>query len=140
MDVAAFWISIVAVAIALGAAWYTRQQAVTAERARALDHDAAFRVAWSADVVDAEFDKEAGEWRLERDNPHVLIENIGRGTAFDLTISVAGVEYECFDAPPKWSRRIVEAEPGDRIELRWRSSDGTRAKHVVKSVAVRPQL
>ena len=140
MDVAAFCLSLVAVVIALGAAWYTRQQAVTAERARALEHDAAFRVSWQADIIDGYLDDETGDYSYEFDNPHILVENIGKGTAFDLTIAVAGVEQRCFDATPKWSQRLREAEPGDRIVLRWRSSDGAPGRYVVKSMAARPEL
>jgi len=137
IDNLALIISIVAAGIALLAAWYARQQAVVAERTRALDHDASFRITWARDYdTRLGLDEETGE--LSYGTPFVRIENIGEGNALDLRSTVNGRVETHRDLQAGW-RTSVQASPGERITLTWKARDGKKMKNVLRKLPPFPQ-
>jgi len=118
------WIAVVISAFALAASaislGYSRKQAKTAERTCASEHNASWRPTLDiARVIESDLDERTGtyeqKWVLQA-------ENIGRGTAFDLTATVDGVTRHTRDVK-QWEKVWLSDEPVRRVELRWTTLD-----------------
>jgi len=132
-EMIAIGISAAAFVVAAASAAYTRSQARVSERARALEHDASWRVRWER--------RQDLTASLQSDGMYPLVwvflaENIGNGKAFDLHITVGGLRLLMGDAAPGWTKGIP-ADAGDELRIAWRDRDG-RQRRERKRVPGRP--
>lgn len=137
MAAAALIVSIVAVLLSGLAVFYTRLQAVTAERARAEANDPIFRAMWIRDqmsVAGAELDASTGQYPMEPVQTRFWVRNIGTGDALDLVWGVRGAMHGPADATATWSVRWRRDELHDRrvFHLRWRTPDGKRKRRRIR--------
>ena len=119
-DWVAIAISIVALIVSIGSIVYSRQQARTAERTRKSEHDAHWRLTWDAThVIGTGLNEFTGEYQEE----WVLhAENIGRGTAFDLTATTNGRTRHGRDVKPGEKVWLTD-EQAVRVDLQWTTLD-----------------
>ena len=117
------WVAIAISILALGGAIISllyRRQARTAERTRASEHDALWRLTWDATHV---IGTGLNEWTAEYQEEWILnAENIGRGTAFDLTPTTDGETHKARDINPGQKVWLTD-EQARRVELRWTTLD-----------------
>lgn len=123
-EMIAIGISAAAFVVAAASAAYTRSQARVSERARALEHDASWRVRWQ--------ERQDNSAKLQADGMYplvwvFLVENIGNGKAFDLHVTIGELKLFHGDAGPGWAQGLP-ADPGDNLRFTWRDRDGRPQK------------